>query len=81
MAGETRDDGRFARWFELKLISAAIQVGLFIYTPSSWHVELNALQHQEVASVLWRVRNMIAAERALLAPTVLWKALWTRSRF
>ncbi|KAJ7362281.1 hypothetical protein DFH08DRAFT_1024261 [Mycena albidolilacea] len=62
MAGETRDDGRFARWFELKLISAA-------------------MQHQEVASVLWRVRNMIAAERALLAPTVLWKALWTRSRF
>ncbi|KAJ7785319.1 hypothetical protein DFH07DRAFT_7248 [Mycena maculata] len=62
MAGETRDIGHFARWFELKLISAATQ-------------------YKEVASVLWRVRNMIAADRALLAPTVLWKALWTRSRF
>ncbi|KAF8193067.1 hypothetical protein K438DRAFT_1829065, partial [Mycena galopus ATCC 62051] len=55
MAGETRDNGRLARWFELKLISAATQ-------------------YEEVASVLWHVRNMVAAERALLAPTVLWKA-------
>ncbi|KAF7339236.1 hypothetical protein MVEN_02001400 [Mycena venus] len=62
MAGETRDNGRLARWFELKLISAATQ-------------------DEEVASVLWRVRNMVAADRALLAPTVLWKALWTRSLF
>ncbi|KAJ7930896.1 hypothetical protein B0H13DRAFT_1960599 [Mycena leptocephala] len=62
MAGETRDNGRLTRWFELKLISAATQ-------------------DKEVASVLWRVRNMIAADRALLAPTVLWKALWTRSLF
>ncbi|KAF8189433.1 hypothetical protein K438DRAFT_1832578 [Mycena galopus ATCC 62051] len=62
MAGETRDNGRVARWFELKLISAATQ-------------------YEEVASVLWHVRNMVAAERALLAPTVLWKALWTRSLF
>ncbi|KAJ7257644.1 hypothetical protein C8J57DRAFT_1234791 [Mycena rebaudengoi] len=37
--------------------------------------------HEEAASVLWRVRNMFAADRALLAPTVLWKALWTRSLF
>ncbi|KAJ7482532.1 hypothetical protein FB451DRAFT_1441895 [Mycena latifolia] len=65
MAGETRDNGRFDRWFELKLISAATQ------TP----------QYEGVASVLWRVRNMVAADRALLAPTVLWKALWTRSLF
>lgn len=25
--GETKDTGRFARWFELKLISAAVEVG------------------------------------------------------
>ncbi|KAJ6544473.1 hypothetical protein B0H19DRAFT_1267731 [Mycena capillaripes] len=62
MAGETRESGAFARWFELKLISAAIR-------------------YKEVATVLWRVRNMIAAERALFAPTVLGKALWTRSLF
>ncbi|KAJ7878946.1 hypothetical protein B0H13DRAFT_1892398 [Mycena leptocephala] len=62
MAGETRDTGRFARWFELKLISAATQ-------------------YEGVASALWHVRHLIAADRALLAPTVLWKVLWTSSRF
>ncbi|KAJ7235278.1 hypothetical protein B0H12DRAFT_1141724 [Mycena haematopus] len=62
MAGETRDNGRLARWFELKLISAATQ-------------------YEEVASALWHVRHMLAADRALLAPTVLWKVLCTRSLF
>ncbi|KAJ6527370.1 hypothetical protein B0H19DRAFT_1275184 [Mycena capillaripes] len=36
-----------------------------------------ATQDEEVASVLWRVRNMVAADRALLAPTALEAALHT----
>ncbi|KAJ7237466.1 hypothetical protein B0H12DRAFT_107191 [Mycena haematopus] len=62
MDGETKDTGRFVRWFELKLISAATQ-------------------DEEVASALWRVRHMFASDRVLLAPTILWKVLRTRSLF
>ncbi|KAJ7107792.1 hypothetical protein C8R44DRAFT_857873 [Mycena epipterygia] len=62
MEGETRDTGRLARWFELKLLSAASQ-------------------DDEVASALWHVRHLLAADKMLLAPTLLWKILWTRSRF
>ncbi|KAJ6517275.1 hypothetical protein C8R47DRAFT_250943 [Mycena vitilis] len=62
MDGETRDTGRFVRWFERKLLSAATQ-------------------DEEVASALWHVRHMLAADRALFAPSVLWKVLWTRSIF
>ncbi|KAJ6558218.1 hypothetical protein B0H19DRAFT_132270 [Mycena capillaripes] len=62
MDGETRDTGRFVRWFERKLLSAATQ-------------------DEEVASALWHVRHMLAADKALFAPTVLWKVLWTRSLF
>ncbi|KAJ6569418.1 hypothetical protein B0H19DRAFT_694446 [Mycena capillaripes] len=62
MEGETKDNGRLERWFELKLLSAATQ-------------------DDEVASALWHVRHLMAADRAILAPTVLWKILWTRSRF
>ncbi|KAJ7715033.1 hypothetical protein DFH07DRAFT_368825 [Mycena maculata] len=40
-----------------------------------------ATQDDEVASALWHVRHLLAADRALLAPTVLWKILWTRPRF
>ncbi|KAJ7732396.1 hypothetical protein B0H14DRAFT_2639877 [Mycena olivaceomarginata] len=57
-----RDTGRFARWFELKLVSAASK-------------------HADVASALWHIRNLIARDRALFAPTVLAKVLWTQSRF
>ncbi|KAJ7451071.1 hypothetical protein FB451DRAFT_1284592 [Mycena latifolia] len=62
MEGETKDRGRFVRWFEMKLVSAATQ-------------------DAEVASALWHVRHLLKADRVLLAPTVLWKVLWTRSRF
>ncbi|KAJ7615030.1 hypothetical protein DFH06DRAFT_1108328 [Mycena polygramma] len=40
-----------------------------------------ATQDDEVASALWHVHHLMAADTALLAPTVLWKALWTPSRF
>ncbi|KAJ7633705.1 hypothetical protein B0H17DRAFT_1108034 [Mycena rosella] len=62
MQGETKDSGRFMRWFELKVLSAATK-------------------DEEVASALWHVRHMRAADKALLAPTVLWKILRTRSIF
>ncbi|KAJ7114889.1 hypothetical protein C8R44DRAFT_795017 [Mycena epipterygia] len=62
MEGETKDTGRFARWFELKLVSAAAQ-------------------DDEAASALWHVRHLLAADRILFAPTLLWKILWTRSLF
>ncbi|KAF7342312.1 hypothetical protein MVEN_01819600 [Mycena venus] len=62
MVGETRDTGRLARWFELKMLSAATQ-------------------YEDVASVLWHVRNLIAADKALLAPRILGKVLWTPSLF
>lgn len=42
---------------------------------------LIVLQYKDVAAALWRVRHLIAAENALLAPTVLWKVLWTGSQF
>ncbi|KAF7328344.1 hypothetical protein MVEN_02549900 [Mycena venus] len=62
MAGETRDTGRLARWFELKLISAASK-------------------YADVASAVWHIRHLIAPDRALFAPMVLAKVLWTQSRF
>ncbi|KAF8151954.1 hypothetical protein K438DRAFT_1778616 [Mycena galopus ATCC 62051] len=62
MEGETKDTGRFMRWFERKLISAAAQ-------------------DEEVASALWHVRQMFAADRLLLAPTILWKVIRARSLF
>ncbi|KAJ7656520.1 hypothetical protein DFH06DRAFT_1199801 [Mycena polygramma] len=62
MDGETRDTGRFVRWFEDKLLSAGSR-------------------DEEVASAVWHVRHMLAADRSLFAPTVLWKVLWTRSLF
>ncbi|KAF7340244.1 hypothetical protein MVEN_01943100 [Mycena venus] len=40
-----------------------------------------ATKDEEVASALWHVRHMLAADKALLAPTVLWKILWTPSLF
>ncbi|KAJ7222590.1 hypothetical protein GGX14DRAFT_558679 [Mycena pura] len=40
-----------------------------------------ASQHPDVASALWSVRHMLAAERALLAPVIIWKILWTPSLF
>jgi len=40
-----------------------------------------ATQDDEVASALWHVRHLLAADRALLAPTVLWKTLWAPSCF
>ncbi|KAJ6544497.1 hypothetical protein B0H19DRAFT_1076603 [Mycena capillaripes] len=39
------------------------------------------LNDEEVASALWHVRHMLAADKVLFAPTVLWKVLWTRSLF
>ncbi|KAK7064852.1 hypothetical protein R3P38DRAFT_3302288 [Favolaschia claudopus] len=62
MIGETKDTGRLMRWFELKLVAAAIQ-------------------DYEVASALWHVRHLLAADRVLLAPTVLWKIFTARSPF
>ncbi|KAJ7670770.1 hypothetical protein DFH06DRAFT_1320689 [Mycena polygramma] len=50
MDGETRDTGRFVRWFERKLLTAATQ-------------------DEEVASALWHVRHMLAADKVLFAPT------------
>ncbi|KAJ7806255.1 hypothetical protein B0H14DRAFT_3484240 [Mycena olivaceomarginata] len=38
-----------------------------------------ASKHADVASALWHIRNLVA--RALFAPTVLAKVLWTQSRF
>ncbi|KAK6996502.1 hypothetical protein R3P38DRAFT_3071158, partial [Favolaschia claudopus] len=40
-----------------------------------------ALKYPEVASVLWYVRNMMVGDIAFMTPTVLWKILWTKSRF
>ncbi|KAJ7085315.1 hypothetical protein C8R44DRAFT_752913 [Mycena epipterygia] len=40
-----------------------------------------ASQDDEVASALFHVRHLLAADRMLLAPTLLWKIFWTRSRF
>ncbi|KAJ7791388.1 hypothetical protein B0H14DRAFT_2624999 [Mycena olivaceomarginata] len=40
-----------------------------------------ATQYEDVASVLWHVHNLIAADKALLAPRILGKVLWTPSRF
>ncbi|KAJ7113846.1 hypothetical protein C8R44DRAFT_881418 [Mycena epipterygia] len=43
---------------------------------------ISAATHDaEVASALWHVRHVLAADRILLRPAVLWKILWTRSRF
>ncbi|KAJ7631343.1 hypothetical protein DFH06DRAFT_1224287 [Mycena polygramma] len=39
------------------------------------------MEDKEVASTFWHVRHLLAAERAFLAPTVLWKILRTPSRF
>ncbi|KAJ7836382.1 hypothetical protein B0H14DRAFT_2589753 [Mycena olivaceomarginata] len=62
MVGETKNTGRFLRWFERKLISASIK-------------------DEEVASALWHVRHMFAADKVFLAPTILWKVLSTRALF
>ncbi|KAJ7600423.1 hypothetical protein C8J56DRAFT_846958 [Mycena floridula] len=62
MMGETKNTGRFIRWFELKMISAATK-------------------DEEVASALWHVRHMLAAETVLFAPRILWKVLVTPSLF
>ncbi|KAJ7643012.1 hypothetical protein DFH06DRAFT_1213535, partial [Mycena polygramma] len=62
MDGETRETGRFVRWIEGKLLTAATQ-------------------DNEVASAVWRSRNMLAADRIFFAPTVLWKILRGRSIF
>ncbi|KAK6977447.1 hypothetical protein R3P38DRAFT_3295319 [Favolaschia claudopus] len=62
MVGETKEAGRLIRWFELKLVAAAIQ-------------------DYEVASALWHARHLLAADRVLLAPTVLWKIFTARSPF
>ncbi|KAJ7122267.1 hypothetical protein C8R44DRAFT_785898 [Mycena epipterygia] len=40
-----------------------------------------ATEDDEAASALWHARHLLAADRTLLAPTLLWKILWTRSRF
>ncbi|KAJ7086215.1 hypothetical protein C8R44DRAFT_893670 [Mycena epipterygia] len=40
-----------------------------------------ASQDDEVGSALWHIRNLLAADRVLLAPTILWKIMWTGSRF
>ncbi|KAJ7102596.1 hypothetical protein B0H15DRAFT_340077 [Mycena belliarum] len=40
-----------------------------------------ATKDEEVASALWHIRHMRAADRSLFAPTVLWKVLLTRSIF
>ncbi|KAJ7829875.1 hypothetical protein B0H14DRAFT_3716327 [Mycena olivaceomarginata] len=40
-----------------------------------------ATKYKDVAAALWRVRHLIAAENALLTPTILWKVLWTGSQF
>ncbi|KAJ7815187.1 hypothetical protein B0H14DRAFT_3878445 [Mycena olivaceomarginata] len=40
-----------------------------------------ATKYKDVAAALWRVRHLIAAENALLTPTVLGKVLWTGSQF
>ncbi|KAF7342313.1 hypothetical protein MVEN_01819700 [Mycena venus] len=40
-----------------------------------------ATQYEDVASVLWHVHNLIAADKALFAPRILGKVLWTPSRF
>lgn len=77
MEGETKEAGRFVRWFEMKLISAASQVG----TSAKSKAVLTALQDDEVGSALWHIRNFLAADRIFLAPTILWKILWTGSRF
>ncbi|KAJ7289365.1 hypothetical protein C8J57DRAFT_1493802 [Mycena rebaudengoi] len=62
MAGETRNKGRILRWFELKLLSAAIQ-------------------YDDVAAAMWTVRHLLADEKIMLAPRLLWKILITPSRF
>ncbi|KAJ7785634.1 hypothetical protein B0H16DRAFT_1400210 [Mycena metata] len=40
-----------------------------------------ALRDEEVATAMWTVRHLLAADSALFAPTVLWKVLWTSSCF
>ncbi|KAJ7103072.1 hypothetical protein B0H15DRAFT_767331 [Mycena belliarum] len=40
-----------------------------------------AMQDAEVASALWHVRQILSADRLLLAPTVLWKIMWSQPRF
>ncbi|KAJ7051156.1 hypothetical protein C8F01DRAFT_1377091 [Mycena amicta] len=40
-----------------------------------------ATQDEQVASALWHVRQMLAAESVLLAPSILWKVLTTPSMF
>ncbi|KAJ7479962.1 hypothetical protein B0H11DRAFT_2233533 [Mycena galericulata] len=40
-----------------------------------------ATRDEEVASALWHVRHLLAADKVLLAPTTLWKILWTPSLF
>ncbi|KAJ7037348.1 hypothetical protein C8F04DRAFT_1092144 [Mycena alexandri] len=62
MEGETRETGRFIRWFGAKLVTAATQ-------------------DEEVATAMWTARHLLAADSVFFAPTVLWKILWTSSRF
>ncbi|KAJ7282835.1 hypothetical protein C8J57DRAFT_1499798 [Mycena rebaudengoi] len=40
-----------------------------------------AIQDEDVAVAMWRIRHLVAAERTLLAPRLLWKILWTPSQF
>ncbi|KAF7327953.1 hypothetical protein MKEN_00375500 [Mycena kentingensis (nom. inval.)] len=40
-----------------------------------------AMKYDDVAVALWDVRHLLVDERALLAPTILAKILWTRSLF
>ncbi|KAJ7779087.1 hypothetical protein B0H16DRAFT_1711427 [Mycena metata] len=40
-----------------------------------------ATQDEEVATAMWKARHFLVADSALFAPTVLWKILWTSSRF
>ncbi|KAJ7131881.1 hypothetical protein C8R43DRAFT_655911 [Mycena crocata] len=62
MPGETKDTGRFDRWFELKLLTAASQ-------------------DDEAGAALWNFRQLLATDKAFMAPRFLWKILWTPSRF
>ncbi|KAF7306311.1 hypothetical protein MIND_00422200 [Mycena indigotica] len=41
----------------------------------------SSTRDDEVASALWHVRQMLASEKTLLAPTILWKVLLTPSMF
>nr|GAT61414.1 predicted protein [Mycena chlorophos] len=62
MDGETKDTGKFVRWIEKKMLSAAVY-------------------DAEVGSALWHIRQMLADDTLLLAPSILAKVLWARSLF